>query len=67
MARKPAPRTKDGKYINRIDGRDEIAIKAIDELCSLNPEVDIIDIHFQFLSALNYHFSRRIAIESKEM
>lgn len=66
MVRKPIERTS-GKYVDRIIGSEEIAIKAIDELCSLNPEVDIIDIHYQFLSVLNYHFSRRIAIESKEM
>ena len=66
MARKPAPRTKGGKYVERIEGIENAAFKAVNDLCEMNPEVDIIDIHYQFMLRLNFEFSRRIAKESVE-
>lgn len=62
--RQPMQREK-GRYIKRLDV-ENIAVKVVEELCDLYPEVDIIDIRVQFMGELAFQFARRLAVETIE-
>ena len=64
MARQPIPRTNGGKYAETIEGKSELAIKVVNEICALNPDYQVIDIEHLFMKELGYRFAQKIAQES---
>lgn len=63
--RKPLPRVR-GKYAERLENINRYAEKVADELADLYPDVDIIDIEFQFEASLRFALTMKRNGESAE-
>ena len=52
--RKPFERTNNGKYVHELEGINEYADKVARELCSMYPNVDVIDIDYIFMKNFSF-------------
>ena len=64
--REPLKRTPQGKYVSYPDGIEKYSEIVADELCSMFPDVDIIDLDYIFHKQLSFRLMRNLAKESAE-